>query len=86
MQLPKGPLDGLFCCDIFRLMNRKDLEAKLAEVSKEFDDLETQKQQIIQRQFELRGKHQTYSEQLDDLDPAKTIVAKEKVEDDGDPK
>lgn len=67
------------------LMNRKDLEAKKLEVSKEFDNLETQKQQIIQRQFELRGKFQTYDEQLNDLDPAKTVVAKEKVEDNGNP-
>lgn len=59
-------------------MTKEDLEAKKAEVSKEFDELETQKQQIIQRQFELRGKHQTYEEQIAELDPAKTIVAKEK--------
>lgn len=57
-------------------MDKKALKAKQAEVSKEFDDLETQKQQIIQRQFELRGKYQTYEEQIKDLDP-NTIDPKE---------
>lgn len=60
-------------------MTKEDLEAKQAEVSKEFDKLETQKQQIIQRQFELRGKHQTYEEQIKDLD-ATTVVAEEKTD------
>lgn len=59
-------------------MTKEDLEAKQAEVSKEFDELETQKQQIIQRQFELRGSYQVYEQQIVDLDPATTVVAKEK--------
>lgn len=62
-------------------MTKEDLEAKQAEVSKEFDELETQKQQIIQRQFELRGKYQTYDEQIKDLGDANTVVAKPKKED-----
>lgn len=61
-------------------MTKQDLEAKKAAVEKEFNELETQKQQIIQRQFELRGKFQTYDEQISDLDPAKTITVKEETD------
>lgn len=64
-------------------MTKEDLEAKQAEVSKEFDELETQKQQIIQRQFELRGSYQVYEKQIAELDPASTVVAEEKEDDGG---
>lgn len=60
-------------------MTKEKLEASKKAAQEEFDNLETQKQQIIQRQFELRGKFQTYEEQLTELkDPAKTVEAKEK--------
>lgn len=58
-------------------MTKEKLEAAKKAAQEEFDSLETQKQQIIQRQFELRGKFQTYEEQLAELDPA-TVVAKPK--------
>lgn len=60
-------------------MTKEKLEAAQKAAKEEFDSLETQKQQIIQRQFELRGKFQTYEEQLTELrDPAKTVEPKEK--------
>lgn len=60
-------------------MNEEKLKAAQKAAQEEFDSLETQKQQIIQRQFELRGKFQTYEEQLTELrDPAKTVEPKEK--------
>lgn len=76
MQLPKavfGPFFALLELMLYIERMSKDLEAKKKLVSDEFDQLETQKQQIIQRQFELRGKFQAYEE-----DEAKTIVAEPK--------
>lgn len=63
-------------------MTKEKLEAGKKAAQEEFDSLETQKQQIIQRQFELRGKFQTYEEQLAGLD-ANTIKAAPKEEKDG---
>lgn len=61
-------------------MSKESLEAKKAEVTKEFDDLENQKQEIIKRQFELRGSYQVYEKEIAELDIATTVVAKPKKE------
>lgn len=56
----------------------KDLEAKKAAVEAEFNELEDRKNEIIKRQYELRGKFQAYEEEIVTLDPATTINPKEK--------
>lgn len=63
-------------------MNKDQLEGFKKAAQEEFDQLENQKDQIIKRQYELRGKYQTYDElvKLDPKDSATTIVAKPKKE------
>lgn len=56
-------------------MTKESLEAKKKAAEDEFNELETRKQEIVQRQFELRGKYQSYDEQLVELGDATTVVA-----------
>lgn len=57
-------------------MDKENLEAKKEAVEAEFNELEEQKNNIIKRQYELRGSYQTYEKEIADL--ATTIIAQPK--------